>query len=146
MSWISSTLVDTNDYLNTIIGQGTNYASILNDLANRLIGYNLYTRNIPNRDLTLIKNPYKRRYEGIADVNTHNKIGDKVNVYENTGRQIVFLDDFDGLGNYIFNYDRISSSNSKVIANMDNLINNRIKYGNRHYDIKNVINNPTFST
>ena len=85
MSWISSTLVDSNEYLNTAIGQGIDYASILSGISSRLIGRDLYYRNIPNRDLTLIKNPYKRRYADVkgVNVNTYNRIGDKVNVYEN---------------------------------------------------------------
>lgn len=146
MSWISSTLVDANDYMNTIIGQGTDYASILNGLTSRLIGRSICQRNIPNRDLTLVKNPYKRRYEGMIDVITHNMIGDRVNVYEDDGRQILFLDDIGGLNNYLGvirdedgdisvkkGVETISGINSKVILNANNLINTIIKTNNKDY-------------
>lgn len=120
MSWTSANLVSANDYLNTIIGKGTDYASVLSGLANRLIGRSLYYRNIPYKDMALIKNPYKRRYADNLDLMTYNKIGEKVNINEDNGRQIVFLDDVGGLYGYTHEDGyKQKSENTRLVSNME---------------------------
>lgn len=137
MSWISSTILDTSDYLNTIIGQGTDYASILSDLGNRLIGRSIYYRNIPNKDMALIKNPYKRRYSEYPEFFTKDKIGERVNVYENMGRQITFLDDVGGLEGFI-NGGYKENENVKVVNNFESVIKNVKQSTNKKYDYQSL--------
>ena len=131
MAWLSGTILDANEYMNTVIGQGMDYASILSDLSARIIGRNIYYRNIPNKDMALIKNPYKRRYDY---KDTHDKIGEKTNIYEKRGRQIVFLDDVNGVWGYTHEDGYKTNENIKVLNNLNTVISNSNR---KKYNIKN---------
>lgn len=116
---LSSTIVDPTQYS---IGQGQLYTRQVYDFLNMSNGGTLFYKSRVFKDANLIKNPLKRRYEeyeNAKSINGSPYIGEKYNVYEKLGRQIVFLDDVGGLSGFTYNEGYSDLPNTEMKTNMD---------------------------
>jgi len=116
---LASTAIDPSQY--DISNSGL-YTKQVYNLLNRKIGNTLYIKNMVFKDAALLKNPLKRRYQDLPNAQStigSPYIGERYNIYENLGRQIVFLDDVDGLTGFTFKNGFETIQNTSVIANME---------------------------
>ena len=100
---LASTTIDPTQYS---VGQGQLYTRKVYDFLNMTNGNTLFYKSRVFKDANLIKNPLKRRYEEYDNARSLDGspyIGERYNVYEKLGRQIVFLDDVGGLSGYTHN-------------------------------------------
>lgn len=116
---LASTVVDPTQYS---IGQGQLYTRRVYDFLNMSNGGSLFYKSRVFKDANLIKNPLKRRYEEYENARSlagSPYIGEKYNVYEKLGRQIVFLDDIGGLSGFTYNEGYSDLPNTEMSSNMD---------------------------
>lgn len=115
---LASTTVDPAQYS---IGQGQLYTRRVYDFLNMTNGNTLFYKCRVFKDANLIKNPLKRRYEEYENAKSlvgSPYIGERYNVYEKLGRQIVFLDDVGGLSGFTYNEGYSDLPNTEMISNM----------------------------
>lgn len=115
---LASTTVDPTQYS---IGQGQLYTRRVYDFLNMTNGNALFCKCRVFKDANLIKNPLKRRYEEYENAKSlagSPYIGERYNVYEKLGRQIVFLDDVGGLSGFTYNEGYSDLPNTEMISNM----------------------------
>ena len=122
---LASSSVDPTQYS---IGQGYLYTRQVYNFINNSLGNTLFYKSRVFKDANLIRNPLKRRYEEYDNAKSMDGspyIGERYNIYEKLGRQIVFLDDVSGLTGYTYNEGYSDIPNSQMIANMVNAIDAR---------------------
>ena len=115
---LASTNVDPTQYT---VGQGQLFTRQVYDFLNMTNGNTLFYKCRVFKDANLIKNPLKRRYEkyeNAKSVDGSPYIGERYNVYEKLGRQIVFLDDVGGLSGFTYNEGYSDLPNTEMISNM----------------------------
>lgn len=119
---LASTTVDPAQYS---IGQGQLYTRRVYDFLNMTNGNTLFYKCRVFKDANLIKNPLKRRYEEYENAKSlvgSPYIGERYNVYEKLGRQIVFLDDVGGLSGFTYNEGYSDLPNTEMKTNMDSTL------------------------
>lgn len=119
---LASTTVDPTQYS---VGQGQFYTRRVYDFLNMTNGNTLFYKCRVFKDANLLKNPLKRRYEEYDNAQSLEGapyIGERYNVYNKLGRQIVFLDDVGGLSGYTHEegYDDLPLSQS-TRTNIENM-------------------------
>lgn len=122
---LASTSVDPTQYT---IGQGYLYTRQVYNFINNTLGNTLFYKSRVFKDANLIRNPLKRRYEDYDSAESMDGspyIGERYNVFEKLGKQIVFLDDVSGLTGYTYNEGFSDSQNNKTKTNMKNAIEAR---------------------
>lgn len=115
---LASTNVDPTQYT---VGQGQLFTRQVYDFLNMTNGNTLFYKCRVFKDANLIKNPLKRRYEKYENAKSvagSPYIGERYNVYEKLGRQIVFLDDVGGLSGFTYNEGYSDLPNTEMISNM----------------------------
>ena len=129
---LASTTVDPTQYS---IGQGQLYTRRVYDFLNMTNGNTLFYKCRVFKDANLIKNPLKRRYEEYENAKSlagSPYIGERYNVYEKLGRQIVFLDDVGGLSGFTYNEGYSDLPNSELKVNMSTALKVA-----RHFEFRN---------
>ena len=119
---LASTTVDPTQYT---VGQGQLFTRQVYDFLNMTNGNTLFYKCRVFKDANLIKNPLKRRYEEYENAKSlagSPYIGERYNVYEKLGRQIVFLDDVGGLSGFTYNEGYSDLPNSELRTNMDSAL------------------------
>lgn len=115
---LASTTIDPTQYT---VGQGQLFTRQVYDFLNMTNGNTLFYKSRVFKDANLIKNPLKRRYEKYENAKSlagSPYIGERCNVYEKLGRQIVFLDDVGGLSGFTYNEGYSDLPNTEMISNM----------------------------
>ena len=119
---LASTTIDPTQYT---VGQGQLFTRQVYDFLNMTNGNTLFYKSRVFKDANLIKNPLKRRYEKYENAKSLDGspyIGERCNVYEKLGRQIVFLDDVGGLSGFTYNEGYSDLPNSELKTNMDSAL------------------------
>lgn len=119
---LASTNVDPTQYT---VGQGQLFTRQVYDFLNMTNGNTLFYKCRVFKDANLIKNPLKRRYEKYENAKSvagSPYIGERYNVYEKLGRQIVFLDDVGGLSGFTYNEGYSDLPNTDLKTNMDSAL------------------------
>lgn len=119
---LASTTIDPTQYT---VGQGQLFTRQVYDFLNMTNGNTLFYKSRVFKDANLIKNPLKRRYEKYENAKSlagSPYIGERCNVYEKLGRQIVFLDDVGGLSGFTYNEGYSDLPNSELKTNMDSAL------------------------
>ena len=119
---LASTNVDPTQYT---VGQGQLFTRQVYDFLNMTNGNTLFYKSRVFKDANLIKNPLKRRYEKYENAKSvagSPYIGERYNVYEKLGRQIVFLDDVGGLSGFTYNEGYSDLPNTDLKTNMDSAL------------------------